>query len=46
MKILILNKDISSKIIKDDFNNDKNNYNGIVCNIQYTRKNGYYKNKL
>lgn len=38
MKILILNKDISSKIIKDDFNNDKNNYNGIGCNIQYTRK--------
>lgn len=47
MKILILNKDISlKKISKDEFNNDKNNYNGIGCNIQYTRKNGYYKNKL
>lgn len=34
MKIFILNKDILlKKISKDDFNNDKNNYNGIVCNI-------------
>lgn len=26
MKILILNKDISSKIIQDDFNNDNNSW--------------------